>query len=130
MPSKYKRHILIVEDEKPIAKALQLKLAHSDFETDWVQNGEEALEFISRPNIHVDLILLDLIMPKMNGFDFLEAMKKAKKHIPVIVSSNLSQEEDMKRVHDLGAVDYYVKSNITIAQVVEKINTYLNSAKV
>lgn len=130
MPSKHKRHILIVEDEKPIAKALQLKLAHSDFETDWAQNGEEALEILHKPNIKIDLILLDLIMPKMNGFDFLEALKKEKKTIPVIVSSNLSQEEDMKRVHDLGAVDYYVKSNITIAQVVEKINTYLNAEHV
>lgn len=124
MAVKHKKHLLIVEDEKPIAKALQLKLSHSGFDVDIAQNGEEALAFVKEHKT-VDLILLDLIMPKMNGFDFLEALKKEGLHFPVIVSSNLSQEEDMKRVKLLGAVDYYVKSNVTIAQVVEKVNAYL-----
>ncbi|MCW1930563.1 MAG: response regulator [Candidatus Kerfeldbacteria bacterium] len=125
MPSKHKKRLLIVEDEKPIAKALQLKLSHSGFDVELAMNGEEALQCIEKNTF--DLILLDLIMPKMNGFDFLEELKKRKNSVPVIVSSNLSQEEDMKRVKTLGAVDYYVKSNVTIAQVVEKVNRYLGA---
>lgn len=125
MASKHKKSLLIVEDEKPIAKALQLKLSHSGFDVEIATNGEEALQSMEKSKF--DLILLDLIMPKMNGFDFLEELKKRKNTIPVIVSSNLSQEEDMKRVKSLGAVDYYVKSNVTIAQVVEKVNRYLGA---
>jgi DNA-binding response OmpR family regulator len=121
------KHILIVEDEHAIAKALQLKMQHSGFSVETAVNGQEALALCEKKKNAFDLILLDLIMPIMNGFDFLAALKEKGIHIPVIVSSNLSQEEDMKRAKELGAADYYVKSEIPIADVVTRVQKTLNA---
>ncbi len=121
-----KKYILIVEDEHAIAKALQLKLQHSGFDVQVVSNGKEALALCEKKKARrFDLILLDLIMPIMNGFDFLAALKSKGVDIPVIVSSNLSQDEDIKRAKALGADDYYVKSEIPISGVVEHVQKIL-----
>jgi OmpR family response regulator RpaB len=95
-----KKTILIAEDEKPMALILERKLKLSGFEVVVVHDGEKALEKIDGGE--VDLVLLDLIMPKLNGFGVLEAMRAKKLKIPVIVLSNLSQDEDEARVKDLG----------------------------
>ncbi len=118
-----KKKILIAEDERPMATALQLKLNKSGFETDIAYNGQEALNKIK--DGHFDLVLLDLMMPIMDGFEFLEELRKKKISIPVIVSSNLSQAEDKEKVKALGAVDYFVKSNIPINDVVTHIKNAL-----
>jgi DNA-binding response OmpR family regulator len=120
------KRILIVEDEHAIAKALQLKFQHSGFTVETAENGKIALEMCEKKKKAFDLILLDLIMPVMNGFDLLAALNQQKIVIPVIVSSNLSQEEDVKRAKELGAVDYYVKSEIPIAGVVERVQKILH----
>jgi len=111
--------VLIAEDEKPMAKALELKLKSSGFDAHAVFNGEEVFEFIEKKT--PDLILLDLMMPKMDGFEVLEQMKEKGIKAKVIVSSNLSQDEDMKRAEGLGAVGYFVKSNTSISEVVDKV---------
>lgn len=113
------KRILIAEDEKPMANALGLKLRSAGFETTLVYDGESAVSATRESPF--DLILLDLVMPKKDGFYVLEELKKSKITTPVIVSSNLSQEEDIKRARELGAKDYFIKSDTTLAQIVEKV---------
>lgn len=115
--------ILIVDDEKALAKALELKIKSSGFATDVASNGEEALEKIQQNSY--DLILLDLIMPKKDGFQVLTEMKEKKIQIPTIVSTNLSQVEDEKRARSLGVLDFFVKSNTPLTTVIDKIKQAL-----
>lgn len=121
--SKQKR-ILIIDDEKPMARALELKLSHSGFEAKSVHNGEEALALLKKESFN--LILLDLVMPKLDGFNVLQALKNRKNATPIIILSNLGQEEDEKRARDMGAKDFFIKSNTPIAEIVEKVKIFLN----
>lgn len=116
--------ILIIEDERPLARALQLKLSHEGIESEIVFNGEDGLNALRSG--YFDLVILDLIMPVMDGFQFLETMNSENLKTPVIVSSNLSQETDAKRARSLGAVDYFVKSNTPLADIVATIKNFLN----
>lgn len=113
------KRILIAEDEKPMAKALEMKLNNVGFEAKAVFNGEEALEELQKNNY--DLLLLDLMMPKKDGFDVLTEMRDKKIKVPTIVSTNLSQESDVEKAKSLGAVDYFVKSDTPITEVVEHV---------
>jgi two-component system sensor histidine kinase/response regulator len=117
--------ILIVEDDKSIAEALQLKLQVSKFNVLLATNGEQALNMVKKEKL--DLILLDIIIPKMNGFDFLETIKKDPKlkDIKVIIMSNLGQEMDIEHGKSLGAVDYLVKSDCDIGDIAKKIDSLL-----
>lgn len=120
--SKNKR-ILIAEDDKPIAKALELKLKNSGFDVTTVVNGEEAM--IEAEKGGLDMILLDLMMPKKDGFAFLEEAKVKKIKTPVIILSNLSQEGDMQKAKKLGASNYFVKSNTPLIEIVANIKKIL-----
>lgn len=118
-----KKKILIIEDEKPMAKALELKLNNSGFIATAVFNGQEGMNLIEKNKF--DLILIDLVMPVMDGFTFLTEMKNKKIDIPVIVLSNLSQEEDASKAKNLGARDFFIKSNTPIAQIVTSVQKQL-----
>ncbi len=118
-----KKRILIVEDEKPIAKALQLKLSHSGFDAEVVHNGADAISYVTKNP--VDMILLDVIMPVMDGFAVLESLKKKGVTTPVVMLSNLSQEEDEKRAKALGAKDFFIKSNTPLVEIVEFVKKFL-----
>lgn len=118
MPAEKKR-ILIVEDEKPMARALQLKLEHTGFEVDVTFDGEAGLDALDKERY--DLVILDLVMPKMDGFKVLAALKERKNATPVIVISNLGQEEDIRRAKELGAREYFVKSNTSLADIIKHI---------
>jgi two-component system alkaline phosphatase synthesis response regulator PhoP len=120
------KKILIVEDEKPMAMALVLKLNKSGFEAKAVFNGEEAIDIVAKEKF--DLIILDLIIPKVDGFQVLAKLKEIGSHVPVIISSNLSQEEDFNRAKELGAVDFFVKSDTPITEVVEHIQRILDKS--
>lgn len=113
------KRILIAEDEKPMANALSLKLSSAGFDITLVYDGESAISAAQKTPF--DLIILDLILPKKDGFFVLGELKKLKIETPIIVCSNLSQEEDIKRARELGAIDYYIKSNTTLAEIVEKV---------
>jgi len=119
-----KKRILLVEDDKAIANAMKMKLTASSYEAEIAGNGSAALEAIASSNYN--LILLDLIMPDMDGFNFLEKMKEKGINIPVIILSNLGQDEDIKRAKELGAKDYFVKSDTSLSTVIEKISKYLS----
>lgn len=111
--------ILVAEDEKPMAKALTLKLNHSGFEAKAVFNGEDAVEELQKENY--DLLILDLIMPGLDGFGVLEAIKNNQIKVSVIVASNLGQPEDLEKAKSLGAVDYFVKSDTPLSKIVKTI---------
>ena len=120
-----KDKILIVEDEPFLLDMYKMKFKQDGFEVISAVDGEEAIK-ISRsekPNI----ILLDIMMPKINGFEVLENLKKnpITKLIPVLIFSNFSQKEEIKKGIALGAVDYFLKTNYTPAQVLEKVKNIL-----
>lgn len=117
--------VLVAEDDKFLVKAYQAKLAKAGFEVKVATDGEE-FETIIRtftPNV----ILLDLMMPKKNGFEVLKDLKSSAnfKNIPVIVTSNLSQPEDKQKALALGASEYIVKSDIPIQEIVQKLQQYI-----
>lgn len=119
------RKILVVEDDKFLANAYRVKLTKSEYEVRVASDGDEALKIL---NEYVpDLIVLDLMMPKVDGFTVLKEIKMSDKfkHIPVIVASNLGQTEDVVRATKLGASDYIVKTDLTMKKFIEKINTFL-----
>lgn len=120
-----KKRILIIEDDKFLGSLLARKLEKEEFVTSLATNGMEALSKIneSLPN----LILLDLILPNINGFEILEILKKNQKtkNTPVIILSNLGQKEDIEKSLKLGAVDYLVKAYSTPQEIVEKIKIFL-----
>ncbi|MBP6929378.1 MAG: response regulator [Candidatus Moranbacteria bacterium] len=119
------RYVLVVEDDPFYSKIYKTKLAKDNIQSEIVGNGIEALATVkkNRPG----LILLDLIMPGKDGFETLAELKadKATEHIPVIVLSNLSQEEDISRILALGAVEYLVKANVPIQTVIDKVKLHL-----
>jgi len=116
------KKILIAEDEKPMARAMKLKLENEGYIADIANNGNEAVEGLKKG---YDLLLLDLMMPELDGFGVLEARKKNNIKTPVIVSSNLSQQEDFARAKELGAVDYFVKSDTPLTEVIERVKKAL-----
>lgn len=111
------KKILIVEDDKSMARALEFKLTHSGFDVQSAGNGEDCLAILD--NQDFSLVLLDLMLPKLDGFKVLEKLKEKENKTPVIVLSNLSQAQDEKRVRELGAAEFFIKSNTPIADIVE-----------
>ncbi len=120
-----KQKILVAEDEKTLAKALMLKLTKAGYDVTEAHDGEEALA-LTAANTY-DLILTDLVMPKMDGFHFITEYKKKGVHTPVIVLSNLGQDEDVKKAKELGAVDFFVKASTSLAKILELVESRLKS---
>lgn len=119
------KKVLVAEDDSFLAAAYRAKLTKAGFNVKLVGDGEEAINSLQTEI--PDLILLDVVMPKKDGFATLEEIKKDErfKNIPVIIASNLGQSEDVVRGMKLGAVDYIVKSGIKLEDVVNKINAHL-----
>lgn len=117
--------ILVAEDDKFLAKVYKTKLTKEGFQVEHAANGEEALKLAREKD--PDLIFCDLIMPVKDGFETLKELKadpKLKK-IKVVILSNLSQEEDKKRVMDMGAEEYIVKANVPFAEIIKLAKKYL-----
>jgi len=113
--------ILFVEDESAIHKTLSDVFSKKDYNILSALDGEVGLRLAKEKK--PDIILLDLILPKMNGFEVLEELKKDEttKDIPVIVLTNLEQMEDIQKAIDLGATTYLVKSNYDLGEVVQMV---------
>jgi DNA-binding response OmpR family regulator len=118
-------HILIIEDENPLARALKDTLESEGYTTEIAEDGETALERIGVRT--PDLILLDLVLPKHDGFEVLETIRKniEWKNIPVIVLSNLGDKKSIERATQLGSTDYLIKTHHSITEVAAKIKKYL-----
>lgn len=117
--------ILIIEDDRFLRELLVQKLLKEGYELQEAADGEEGLNMAGqeRPS----LILLDLILPRMDGFEVLRQLKEQEgtKNIPVIILSNLGQQEDIDKGIQLGAADYMVKAHFTPAEVLLKIKQAL-----
>lgn len=118
--------VLVVEDDTFISRSYKAGFEKEGFNVLVAYDGDEALEILE--DTTPDVILLDLIMPKKNGFEVLEQMRHSNKNeeVPVVVSSNLSQEHDVEQAKQLGAVDYICKDESTLKETVEKVQSYLH----
>lgn len=114
-----KKRILIVEDEKPLAHALALKLEHEGFDVHVASNGQDGLDLLKQQAF--DVALLDLMMPVVNGFQVLEQLGQLTHQPAVFVLSNLSQHEDEERVLALGAKKFFIKSDTPLTTIVEEV---------
>lgn len=117
--------ILLVEDDDALANVYMMRLQAEGFEVRRVANGEEALA--AALNFHPDLVLLDVMMPKVSGFDVLDIIRNTPEtaNLKVIMLTALSQESDKQRAEALGVDDYLVKSQVVIADVIERIKYHL-----
>ncbi len=117
--------VLIVEDDEVLLRALYLQLKNSGYSLSSATDGDTAISVAQK--IKPDIILLDLILPKKDGFEVLRILKSDQtlKDIPVLVLSNLGSDADIKRAKDLGAIDYFVKSSTKLEDINNKINNYL-----
>ncbi|KKT40832.1 MAG: Alkaline phosphatase synthesis transcriptional regulatory protein PhoP [Candidatus Giovannonibacteria bacterium GW2011_GWA2_44_13b] len=125
MPSETK--VLIVDDDEFLLEMYSLKFKESGFIVEVAQNGEEAIK--KAKEVLPDIILLDVVMPKMDGFDVLRALRKeniAPKAL-ILILTNLGQKDDFDRGMKLGAADYIVKAHYTPSEVVKKVRSLLEN---
>jgi len=117
--------ILIIEDDRYISKMYQLKLSLDGFDVVVADNGRIGVEKVKE--FRPDIILTDILMPEMDGFDVIKAVKADEelKSTPILIMSNLGQEDHIQKGLELGALGYIVKSQYTPSKVVEKIKEIL-----
>jgi len=119
------KKILLVEDDKFLSEMYVNKLAASGFEVELASDGREAMTKAGEAK--PDLILLDIVLPKMDGFEVLQALKQDEtlRSVPVIVLTNLGQKEEVEKGLKLGANDYIIKAHFTPTEVVAKVRKVL-----
>ena len=120
-----KKKILIVEDDRFLSEMYVTKLAEEGFEVETAFDGEAGLA--KAKEMAPDLILLDIVLPKMDGFEVLQSLKKSKDAlgVPVIALTNLGQKEEVEKGLKLGASDYIIKAHFTPTEVVAKVKKIL-----
>mgnify|MGYP001597512931 FL=1 len=121
-----KKKILLVEDDETLAMVYQQRLELEGFEVKHSVNGEQALS--DAVEFKPDLVLLDVMMPKLNGFDVLDILRNSPqtRNVHIIMLTALSQPKDAERARELGADDFLVKSQVVIGDVVARIKHELN----
>jgi DNA-binding response OmpR family regulator len=126
LPKRPKR-ILLVEDDDALANVYMTRLQAEGFELRRVSNGEDALA--NAINFKPDLVLLDVMMPKVSGFDVLDILRNTPDtaYLKIVMLTALSQDSDKERAESLGVDDYLVKSQVVIADVVDRIKHHLDS---
>jgi DNA-binding response OmpR family regulator len=121
--------VLIIEDEEMLANMYEVKFQNEGFEVIKALDGATGLELSKTTS--PDFALLDVIMPKMDGFSVLKSIREDEKtkNLPVMLLTNLGQDEDVQKGKELGAVGYLVKANVTPAEVVEAVKKELEKLK-
>ena len=121
------KKILLVEDEPMLSNLLKQRLEKEGIQVTAAHDGEEAVKLLKQDK--PDLILLDIILPKMSGFEVLEEMKgdPTVQSAPVVVVSNLGQDSDVEKAQKFGAVGYFVKAKMSIEDLVSKVKEFLGS---
>lgn len=124
-PGQHPKRILLVEDDDALANVYLTRLQAEGFEVRRVANGEEALA--SAIAFKPDLVILDVMMPKVDGFDVLDILRNTPEtaNLRIIMLTALSQESDKERAQSLGVDDYLVKSQVVIADVIDRIRFHL-----
>lgn len=119
------KKVLLVEDDDSLASVYVTRLEAEGFDIKRVPNGEDALA--AAISFRPDIILLDVMMPKVSGFDVLDILRNTPEtaNVKVVMLTALSQESDKARAEELGVDDYLVKSQVVIADVVDKIKAHL-----
>lgn len=119
------KKILLVEDDDSLASVYQTRLQAENFDVRRVPNGEDALA--AAIEYKPDLILLDVMMPKVSGFDVLDILRNTPEtnNVKIVMLTALSQETDKQRAESLGVDDYLVKSQVVIADVIARIKQHL-----
>ena len=115
--------VLLVEDDQLLGRTISAYLEKAGLTVYWAKKGEDTFEALAAQP--VQLILLDIILPDIDGFQVLERLKGNEKynHIPVVMLTNLSESGQMDKASKMGAVDYIVKSNIEMSELVEVVKT-------
>lgn len=125
------KKVLIIEDEKILIELLEQKIEEEGYEVFTSLNGKEGLELIKK--VKPDLVLLDIIMPKLNGYEVMEEMNKLQefnlKKIPVIIVSNSGQPVEIERALSLGVRDYLIKAQFDPKEVIDKIRKQIGSSE-
>lgn len=121
--------ILIIEDEAALSNILRERLSDLGYQVSVAIQGEEGWQ--KTKDERPDIVLLDIILPRLDGFIYLRRLRAHKqlKDVPVMILSNLGQDSDMEQGKELGAMDYIVKSNHTIDAVIERVEEILNKTK-
>lgn len=117
------KKVLVVEDDQAMGNVLSAKIKNEGFETAQAQNGEDALLLLKQSAF--DLMVLDLIMPKLDGVALLEKMSQEGIELPVIIVSNLSQYSDRSRVAKYNVVEFFSKSDTTVSEIVKFVKNFL-----
>jgi len=117
--------VLLIEDDKLLRRACEVGLQKRGFTVLTAVNGEEGLRQARTGS--PDLILMDMLMPKLSGAGTLEALKKDEqtRHIPVVILSNSSIESDMQKAKDLGAIGYLVKASLSLQELGDRVAAYI-----
>ena len=117
--------ILIAEDDQFILKAMTTKLTKEGYEVKIAVDGVQLMDLLK--SYIPDLIILDLLMPKKDGFEVIKEVKEDPKlkNIPILIASNLGQSSDIQQVLNLGATDYIIKSEFTLESLVQKIKNII-----
>ncbi|MCL1877191.1 response regulator [Candidatus Saccharibacteria bacterium] len=123
-----KKKILLVEDDNTLASVYQQRLILEGFDVRHAENGEDALSIAV--DYTPDLVLLDIMMPKLDGFDVLDILRNtpSTRNVHVIMLTALGQPKDVERAKSLGADDFLIKSQVVIGDVVEHIKQQLGGA--
>jgi len=120
------KKIVLIEDDVNIRKMYKTKLELSGYDILTAEDGKEAVELVKKEN--PDLVLLDILLPKKDGFEVLKEIKDSTdekiKSVPVIMLSNLSSKEDINEAKKLGAVDFFVKAKTSPREIVEKVGGF------
>lgn len=121
------KKILIIEDDSFLSEMYSTKLIQEGFETEIAVDGKQGINKIK--DIKPDLVLLDIVLPKMDGFEILESIKKDPefKNIPIILLTNLGQKNEIEKGLSLGADEYIIKAHFTPTAVVAKVKEILKS---
>ncbi len=127
-----KKTVLIAEDENDLREMYVMALSDQGFEVLPAANGKEALKWLDKKAEQVSLILLDIVMPEMGGFETLAEIKKNERFqkVPVVFLTNLDNDGDRQQASEMGAVSFFVKAQHTPAELVTKIKPFISESAV
>ncbi len=119
------KKVLVIEDDAFLLSVYQAKMQQVQLDFRIAKDGEQAFSLLNE--FQPDLIVLDLMIPKESGFDVLKKLKSEPKwqNIPVLVVSNLSQDEEKEKAKKLGAVDFFVKSEVNMQEIIQRVEQLL-----